>query len=79
MLIVTGSSGVDLSSFPNVTVEHTSPEIENRRDHKDWFVAIFQLDGNLYSVMVQCLYVTDINPVTHVCDLLIEIISGGNE
>ena len=26
---------------------------------------MFQLDRNLYSVTVQCLYVTDINPVTY--------------
>ena len=65
MLIVTGPSGVDLSFFPNVTVEHSSPETTNIRDLKDWFVAMFQLDGNLYSVTIQCLYVTDINPSTH--------------
>ena len=63
--VVIGPSGVDLSSFPNTTVEHPSPETTNIRDLKDWFVAMFQLDRNLYSVTVQCLYVTDINPVTY--------------
>ena len=53
--VVTGPSGVDLSLFPNMTVEHPSPETANIRDLKDWFVAMFQLDGNLYSVTVQLL------------------------
>ena len=50
-------------------VEHLSPEIANISDLKDWFIAMFQLDGNLdgnlYSVTIQCLYVTEINPVTY--------------
>ena len=63
--VVTGPSGVDLSLFPNMTVEHPSPETANISDLKDWFIAMFQLDGNFYSVTIQCLYVTEINPVTY--------------
>ena len=63
--VVTGLSGVELISFPNMIVEHLSPETANISDLKDWFIAMFQLDGNFYSVTIQCLYVTEINPVTY--------------
>ncbi|RLN04432.1 hypothetical protein C2845_PM13G11120 [Panicum miliaceum] len=48
--IVRGPSGVDLSSFPHISVEHSNPECANIRDLRDWFVTMFQMDGNLYSV-----------------------------
>ena len=63
--VVNGPSGVDLSPFPHATVEHPNPEGANIRDLKDWFVAMFQLDGNICSVTFQCMYITDINPVIY--------------
>ncbi|RLM60879.1 hypothetical protein C2845_PM14G08190 [Panicum miliaceum] len=60
--IVHGLSGVDLSLFPHIIVDHLNPDGANIRDLKDWFVALFQMNENLYSVMVQCLYLRGINP-----------------
>ena len=54
-----------MSPFSHVTVEHPNPDRANIRDLKDWFVAMFQLDGNLYSAKVQCLYVREITPVIY--------------
>ncbi|RLN28014.1 hypothetical protein C2845_PM05G35980 [Panicum miliaceum] len=63
--IVHGSSGVDLSSFPHISVEHPNPECANIRDLRDWFVAMFQMHGNLYSDTVHCLYLRGINPAIY--------------
>jgi hypothetical protein len=61
--IVHGPSGVDLSLFPHTSVEHLNPDGANIRDFRDWFVVMLQMDGHLYPVTVQCLYLRGINPV----------------
>ncbi|RLN09283.1 hypothetical protein C2845_PM11G00530 [Panicum miliaceum] len=61
--IVNGPSSVDLSSFPYIIVTHPDPNCANIRYLRDWFAAMFQLDQNLYSVTVQCLFLRGINPV----------------
>ena len=63
--VVNGPSGVDLGPFPYITVDHPHPESASIRDLKDWFMAMFQLDANLCSVMVQCLYIIGINPIVY--------------
>jgi hypothetical protein len=66
--IVHGQSGVDLSSVPHITVDHLNPDGANIRDLRDWFVALFQMNGNLYLVKVQFLYLRGNNPVIRVVD-----------
>ncbi|CAN6290558.1 unnamed protein product [Urochloa humidicola] len=63
--IIYGPTGVDLSQFNNVTVEHPNPEMASIRDLKDWFVSFFQMDGSVYSVTIQCLYVRLGNPINY--------------
>jgi len=63
--VVNGPSRADLGHFPHITVDHPHPESASIRDLKDWFMAMFQLDANLCSVTVHCLYITGINPVVY--------------
>ena len=64
--VIEGPNGVDLSNFPDIIVELQNPERANITDLKEWFVRMFGMDGNLYSVKVQCLYLTSVNPVNFV-------------
>ncbi|CAO2045320.1 unnamed protein product [Urochloa humidicola] len=61
--IIHGPTGVDLSRFPETSVEHPNPEFASIRDLKEWFVAFFQMDPSIYSVTIQCLYLKSVNPV----------------
>ncbi|CAN6344432.1 unnamed protein product [Urochloa humidicola] len=61
--IIHGPMGVDLSCFPDTSVEHPNPELASLRDLKEWFVSFFQMDPSVYSVTIQCLYVKSVNPV----------------
>ena len=63
--VVNGPSRADLGLFHHITVDHPHPESASITDLKDWFMAMFQLDANLCSVLVQCLYITGINPVIY--------------
>src|SRR6185312_4538547 len=66
--VVNGPSRADLGPFPHITVDHPHPKSASIRDLKDWFMAMFQLDANLCSVTVHCLYITGINPVVYELD-----------
>ncbi|CAN6346534.1 unnamed protein product [Urochloa humidicola] len=61
--IIHGPTGVDLSHFPDTSVEHPNPELASIRDLKEWFVSFFQMDPSVYSVTIQCLHVKSVNPV----------------
>ena len=63
--VVNGPSGADLGPFPHITVDFPHPESASIKDLKDWFMAMFQLDANLCSVTVHCLYITGINLVVY--------------
>ena len=58
-----GPSSVDLSSFSLITIEHPNPDIATIRDLIRWFVQIFQLDPNIYSVKVRCLVIRSLDPL----------------
>ena len=56
-----GPIGVDLSQFGVMSVPLENPERANIRDLKKWFVRMFSLDPNIYSVIVRCCSENDIS------------------
>ena len=58
-----GPSGVDLSNFPFTTIEHPNPEGTRMPAMKIWFTQFFQLDPDIYSVTVHCMWTRTFAPV----------------
>ena len=58
-----GPSGVDLSNFPFVILEHPNPEGTRVKEMKIWFTQYFQLDPQIYSVTMQCMWTRTLTPV----------------
>ena len=63
-----GPIGVDLSQFGVMSVPLENPERANIRDLKKWFVRMFSMDPNIYSVIVRCLFCKSVEPL--IWDLL---------
>lgn len=57
------SSGVDVSNFSFVDIVHPDPARCRMKDIQMWLTHYFQLDPNIYSVNVQCLWTRTFDPL----------------